>query len=196
MKKTAALKLQQQQKIREQIQQLRNIRKMMFDTFEIENQSSQVDQSTEEKTNIGNIKAQDETSKLKADGMQRSSSQSSMDHDSNNSTTHNYDHLYRKLKSTVQLLSESLEEQGNLKALLELTSNPSVYDQVFQSEIFHLSQVLNLNQPPNSKDEPLAISEDLLTNIKFRSLLLEREQLMSKVRNIFFPQICFDCNLN
>jgi hypothetical protein len=172
MKKTALLKQQKQQKIRDQIQQLRNIRKMMFDTFENPENSSNGETKQE---------------KPLPSNPQKPTEKPSTDQESPQNQS--YDNLYRKLKSTVQLLSESLEEQGNLKALLELTSNPSVYESILQSEVFHLSQMLNLNDyNANNGKESLSLSEELIQNIKFRSLLLEREQLMSKVCYFYFNQ--------
>lgn len=94
------------------------------------------------------------------------------------------DHIYRKFKATVKLLAESLEEQGNLRALMELTSNPSVYDSILQSEIFHLAQ-LEYDDFSNASGGSLPttnpLSPELLQNIKYRALWLEQDQLISQV---------------
>lgn len=94
------------------------------------------------------------------------------------------DHIYRKFKATVKLLSESLEEQSNLRALMELTSNPGVYDAILQSEIFHLAQLEYddfSNASGGSVPTTNPLSPELLQNIKYRALWLEQEQLISQV---------------
>ena len=57
--------------------------------------------------------------------------------------------LYKRYQATVKLLAESLEEQGNLRALMELTLNPKVFDPLLQDEIFHLTNQFN----PDEYDE-------------------------------------------
>ncbi len=100
----------------------------------------------------------------------------------------NNNYLYRKLQTTVKLLNESLEEQGNLRALLELTSNPAVYNSILQSEIFHLVQQAEAIEAidPDLYDEFLPVSNYLEIHVKHRALLLEQQQLSSQVRNHSF----------
>lgn len=80
--------------------------------------------------------------------------------------------LYRRFKATVKLLAESLEEQGNLRALMELTSNPDLCDSLLQSDLFRLSSY----DLGTSNDIP-----KVLLDAKFRALLIEQEQLISQV---------------
>jgi hypothetical protein len=166
------MKLQQQHKIRDQIHQLRNIRKMMF--YSDEDGLSQAAASEQSVPVPGKSKANITVNSING-----------TDQESVNTTQPSYhDNLVRnKLRSTVQLLSESLEEQANLKALLEISFNPSVYDVIVQSEIMHLSHLFHPNKEAEvtSSAEKLTVSEELLANIKYRSLLLEKEHLMSKV---------------
>lgn len=78
--------------------------------------------------------------------------------------------IHRKLQATVQLLSESLEEQGHLKALLEITTQPTNFDILLQ----------HLNYP----------SDDVIRELKIRSLMLEKDKLLSQVRipcSVLFP---------
>ena len=184
-KTTSFLKSQQQQKLRDQIQQLRNIRQMMFQTFDDYSQS--LNNSQSEKGFTRDSEEEERNQRLITKEVVNNNPTPITDQESV-ASTQVYDHMYRKLRATVQLLSESLEEQGNLKALLELTFNPSVYEAALQSEILHLSQFIH----PTSANEShlllvpdtgkVSMSAELLQNIKYRSLVLEREQLMSKVR--------------
>lgn len=112
----------------------------------------------------------------------------------------NNNYLYRKLQTTVKLLNESLEEQGNLRALLELTSNPAVYNSILQSEIFHLAQQADAIEAidPDLYDELLPVSNDLEIHVKHRALLLEQQQLCSQVKiSCLFCHFyhSFHCNL-
>lgn len=74
---------------------------------------------------------------------------------------HTEESIHRRLQATVLLLSESLEEQGHLKALLELTSRPRMFDSLLQ----------HLAHPP----------ESLLHDVKMRALRQEKEKLLSQM---------------
>lgn len=72
--------------------------------------------------------------------------------------------LYKRLQSTVQLLHESLEEQGNLHALIEYTKDQQpgqTIDTILQMEFLHLTQWLG--QLPSSipQEEWIQQVEDL-----------------------------------
>jgi hypothetical protein len=167
---SAKIKLQQQHKIRDQIHQLRNLRKMMFHTVDEDDAALPV---VNTQSKIIHSQSKPNTTVNSTDQESVSTAQPSY-----------HDNLVRnKLRSTVQLLSESLEEQANLKALLEISFNPSIYDVVVQSEIMHLSHLFHPNKENEGTTslEKLTVSEELLANIKYRSLLLEKEHLMSKV---------------
>jgi hypothetical protein len=96
--------------------------------------------------------------------------------------------IHRKWKATVQLLSEALEEQSNLRALLEVTmsntDNSLSLDSLLQFDIFHLSQQ-NLNDFSLIPNHLKRFCE----NSKTRALLLEQEQIISQVSSYHRPKI-------
>eukprot|EP01031_Cornospumella_fuschlensis_P029477 gene29477-35577_t len=71
------------------------------------------------------------------------------------------DPVQRKLQSTVRLLSEALEEIGQLKALLELTMDKHLYDRIMDNWD-------NLN-------------EKFMKDVKIRALEVEKENLLHQV---------------
>ena len=66
------------------------------------------------------------------------------------------EHIHSKLKSAVMLLSESLEEQGRLRALLEYTADPK------SGSRFSLDNCEN--------------------EVKYRGAILNQEKLLAEVR--------------
>lgn len=73
------------------------------------------------------------------------------------------DPVHRKLQSTVKLLSEALEEAGQLKALLELTMDKHLYD--------------------NIMDTWDSLSDKFMRDVKIRALEVEKDHLLHQVCN-------------
>lgn len=188
--------------LKKRIQQLRNIRNSIFEpadqdsTFANE-QSSPTKRATTSSNSNKPVKG---NSIAKSDSESPKSSinrvKKPINHEESQRTQNqNQNYIYRKLQTTVKLLNESLEEQGNLRALLELTSHPLVYNSILQSEIFHLTQQAESLESfdPDLLDDNLSISNDLLSNVKHRALFLEQQQLASEVGRHYI-HLCF-CNL-
>lgn len=90
------------------------------------------------------------------------------------------DQLRSKLQTTVKLLSESLEEQGNLRALLEFSGNPSLFDDFLQSKREVNKEIDELKGTNGS----LAKTNSFYSFVKHRSLLLEHEKLLQQMVDI------------
>lgn len=87
--------------------------------------------------------------------------------------------LKKRYASTVRLLAESLEEQSNLRAVMELTTNPGEIDSILQHDEFRLAALgPDLGAGVSEAEE----TSFLLRSIKIRSILLEKERLLEEVR--------------
>jgi hypothetical protein len=89
--------------------------------------------------------------------------------------------LQKRYSSTVRLLAESLEEQSNLRAVVELTSNPTEIDALLAQEDFRLAAygpiIATKAHFDLAEEEELPV---LLRVTKIRALLLEKEHLLQE----------------
>lgn len=87
--------------------------------------------------------------------------------------------LKKRYASTVRLLAESLEEQSNLRAVMELTTNPGEIDSILQHDEFRLAALgPGLGGAGASEAEEASF---LLRSIKIRSIVMEKERLLEEV---------------
>lgn len=97
----------------------------------------------------------------------------------------------QKLQATVKLLSESLEEIGSLRALLECSMNPNVLDRLLQSSIFESAGILSHAEGGENVTAGMRGAHSPTPNsaheMKFRALLLEQSRLIDQVRSGLFP---------
>lgn len=95
--------------------------------------------------------------------------------------------LQKRYSSTVRLLAESLEEQSNLRAVVELTSNPTEIDALLAQEDFRLAAygpiIATKAHFDLVEEEELPV---LLRVTKIRALLLEKEHLLQEVNALHF----------
>ncbi len=74
----------------------------------------------------------------------------------------------------MKLLSESLEEQGKLRALLEYTSDPSLREQFMSSLDTELNNDAEIGNSSNN-------NEKLFLAMKLRGAALQQEKLLAEV---------------
>jgi len=86
--------------------------------------------------------------------------------------------LQRRYRATVQLLSESLEEASNMKSILELTADASVYEPILRNEVLCLAARLDGSTPEKAVEE---LSVELSQAIKIKSLLSEKIRLVEQL---------------
>ncbi|RYG95748.1 hypothetical protein EON65_55490 [archaeon] len=84
------------------------------------------------------------------------------------------DPIHRKLQSTVKLLSEALEEVGQLKALLELTMDKHLYNHVIHNWD--------------------SLSDKFMRDVKIRALEIEKENLLYQVQTEKLYMLRIDLN--
>lgn len=88
--------------------------------------------------------------------------------------------LQKRYASTVRLLAESLEEQSNLRSVVELTSNPAEIDSILQNEDFRLAALGPFLSTNHSLTEEEEVSV-LLRSTKIRAIMIEKETLLQQV---------------
>jgi hypothetical protein len=110
----------------------------------------------------------------------------------------------QKLQATVKLLSESPEEIGSLRAVLECSMNPELLDRLLNSSIFAThgsprsgddgvtamavatnTAATRTGQAGRPSNAPAETAQEL----KHRALLLEQSKLLDQVRTIYLTRL-------
>lgn len=92
-----------------------------------------------------------------------------------------------KLKATVKLLAESIEEIGNLRALLECSHNPAILQKLLNSKLFENATTttsttdVSIYNNIHNKHEKSDDNNSLTKEFKYRALLLEQSKLIDQV---------------
>ena len=93
-----------------------------------------------------------------------------------------------KLKATVKLLAESIEEIGNLRALLECSHNPAILQKLLNSKLFENTTTATTSTTDVSKYNTnihniheKSDNNSLNKEFKYRALLLEQSKLIDQV---------------